>query len=179
MRKMSLYFLYLKNSIRILFWKIRYGKKIDVDFIQCFGRGISLSISKNAKVSLKKGITSRNNLAIRVEGGRLTVQKGCFFNINCSITCLDNISIGEFCSFGNNIVIVDHDHDYKHISEGSFLTSATKIGNHVWIGANSVILRGSQIGNHSIIAAGSIVSGIVPDNSVFYQERVNKLKEIH
>ena len=33
-----------------------------------------------------------------------------------------------------------------------------KIGDNVWIGANSVILKGVTIGNNAIIAAGSIVT---------------------
>jgi acetyltransferase-like isoleucine patch superfamily enzyme len=41
-----------------------------------------------------------------------------------------------------------------------------RIGNDVWIGANSVITSGVEIGNGAIIAAGSVVTKNVPSNSI-------------
>ena len=42
-----------------------------------------------------------------------------------------------------------------------------KIGNNVWIGAFSAILKGVKIGENSIIAARSVVTGDVMPNSVY------------
>ena len=42
-----------------------------------------------------------------------------------------------------------------------------KIGDNVWIGWNSTILKGVQIGENSVVAAGSVVlKGIYPNNSL-------------
>jgi acetyltransferase-like isoleucine patch superfamily enzyme len=41
-----------------------------------------------------------------------------------------------------------------------------RIGDRVWIGANSVVLDGSEIGEDVIVAAGSIVSGRIPARSI-------------
>jgi hypothetical protein len=41
-----------------------------------------------------------------------------------------------------------------------------KIGNDVWIGANSVITSGVTIGNGAIVAAGSVVTKNVPENTI-------------
>ena len=35
------------------------------------------------------------------------------FNTNCSLTAMEDITIGDRCQFANNLVIVDHDHDYR------------------------------------------------------------------
>ncbi len=43
-------------------------------------------------------------------------------------------------------------------------TSPIKIGNHVWIGMRSIILKGVTIGDGSIVAAGSVVVKDVPNN---------------
>ena len=40
------------------------------------------------------------------------------------------------------------------------------IGNDIWIGGNSIILRGVTIGDGAIIAAGSVVTKNVPPYSV-------------
>ena len=36
------------------------------------------------------------------------------------------------------------------------------VGNHVWIGSRSIILKGVNIGNNSIIGTGSIVTKSIP-----------------
>ena len=41
-----------------------------------------------------------------------------------------------------------------------------KIGNNVWIGYQSVILRGVTIGNNSIVGANSVVTKEVPPNTI-------------
>ena len=40
------------------------------------------------------------------------------------------------------------------------------IGNHVFIGARSIICKGVSIGEHSIIAAGSVVVSNIPSNCI-------------
>ena len=104
------------------------------------------------------------------EGGRLRIGAHVFFNTNCSVSCMGEIRIGEYCKIGNNVVIVDHDHNYKDQSS-EFLTGSIVIGNRVWIGANCTILQGAQIGDDCVIAAGSIVKGVVPAGSVYVQKR--------
>ena len=52
------------------------------------------------------------------------------------------------------------------------------IGNRVWIGANTVILRGTVIGDDCVIGAGSVVKGNVPANSVLVQKRDDEIIKI-
>lgn len=52
------------------------------------------------------------------------------------------------------------------------------IGDNVWIGANSVILRGSRIGDNAVIAAGTIVKGTVESNTLVYDKRVKMERKI-
>lgn len=106
----------------------------------------------------------------------MVIGDKCFFNHNCSITCLEQIIIENHCTFGNNVVIVDHDHKYDRTG---FSTGAVHIGEGTWVGANVVILRGTSIGKNCIIAAGSVVKGNIPDNSILYQKRINEIKSIN
>ena len=61
--------------------------------------------------------------------------------------------------------------------KNTFLTDSIHIGNHVWIGANSTILRGTKIGDHCVIGAGSIVSGTFENNSIIKSERSLSIRE--
>lgn len=48
-----------------------------------------------------------------------------------------------------------------------FCIGEITIGNDVWLGANTTILKGAQIGNGCIVAAGAVVpKGIYPDRSI-------------
>lgn len=90
------------------------------------------------------------------------------------VFCHEKIIIEEGVEFGPNVLIYDHDHDYKTnggIKAGKFITAPVKIGKNSWIGANTVILRGTVIGENFVIAAGSVVKGNIPDGTVFVQKR--------
>ena len=175
---MERYCLYLMNIIRILFWKLKYRKELSVHLLQQFEGKILLKVSQKSAAVLKKGISSRDCLSIIVESGKLIIGSNCFFNINCSITCLERIEIGSNCSFANNVVIVDHDHNYRKMTKEHFLSSPVIIGDNVWVGANCVILRGTVIGDNCVIAACSVVKGNVESNMLYYQERTIKNKLI-
>ena len=58
-----------------------------------------------------------------------------------------------------------------------YKTAPIIIGNNVWVGANTVILRGAEIGDNSVIGAGCIVKGKIPENSVFVQKRQSIYKK--
>ena len=78
---------------------------------------------------------------------------------------MNEIKIGDYCKFGNNLVIVDHDHNFKN-NYSEFVSSPIHIGNNVWCGANVTILRGTEIGDNCVIGAGTVVKGCFPANCI-------------
>ena len=106
------------------------------------------------------------------------IGEHCFFNVGCSVTCIESVTIGNGCTFGNNVVIVDHDHDFRNENRGCFVASPVSIGKNVWIGANTVILRGTKIGDNCVIGAGSVVKGDIPANSIVVQKRLQRICSI-
>ena len=163
---------YIKNGLRICALKVRYGSRLHMGWIQSFEK-IRLQIGKGASVVIGSYNLNREKMYIGVlNGGELNIGSHCFFNINSSITCAEKIVIGNNCKFGNNLVVIDHDHNYRAngIYSGDnpeFISSPVIIGNDVWIGANVVILRGTEIGDNCVIAAGSVVKDIIPPNTLF------------
>lgn len=161
-------FSYILSFFKVCFWKIKYLRKLSIGTIQSL-ECVKLKISGHSKVEIGKFNQNRGPLYIGVENGRLSIGNHCFFNINGSITCLEAVEIGNFCKFGNNLVIVDHDHNFKTTSP-EFLASPIKIGHNVWVGANVIILRGTNIGDNCVIAAGSVVKGNIPENTIFVKD---------
>jgi acetyltransferase-like isoleucine patch superfamily enzyme len=97
-------------------------------------------------------------------------------------TYIGEAVIGKFCSIARNVIIGPIDHNYNCVSTHPFIFStfykfiehdktmpqknAPVIGNDVWIGIRSVILRGITIGHGAVIAAGSVVTHDVDPYSI-------------
>lgn len=151
---------------KVIYYKLRYGSRLKMPIVQAFGKHTQIRIDEKGSLQLGKETVSRFGLFLRCEGGKLEIGDKCFFNTHVSITAMDSITIGERCQIANNVVIVDHDHDYN-AAWGTYKTAPVAIGNDVWIGANAVILKGSEIGDHAVIAAGAVVRGKVEAGSVY------------
>ncbi|MGU8814896.1 acyltransferase [Clostridium perfringens] len=175
MNKVSLYLNYAKNLILFSIKKIKYKEKFRFALKENIGNKSNIIIKGKGKLIIKEKVYTRSNFNVLVENGKCLIGERCFFNHNCSITCLEEIYIGDECKFGNNLVIVDHDHNINKLSKKKFLKSKVIINDGCWIGANVTILRGSVIGKNCVIAAGSIVNGVVPDNSIYVQKRKNTI----
>lgn len=82
----------------------------------------------------------------------------------------DRIEIGDDCLIGANVKIIDNDfHPIDPIerkNNGNIPHKPVIIGNNVFIGMNSVILKGSVIGDNCVIGAGSVVHGVFEDNCI-------------
>lgn len=164
-----------KSICKIAYWKCRYGSRVKTSWVQGFDY-VSLELSKGGQVVLGEKIQNRGNIHLICEGnGRLEIGGHVFFNTNACITSLGKVQIGDYCKLGNNLVIVDHDHNFKN-QDSEYLIGEVKIGNRVWVGANCTILKGARIGDDCVIAAGSVVRGEVPTGTVFYQKRENVMK---
>lgn len=119
--------------------------------------------------------------------GHLNISGGSlrFEDDNCKIIIGDNTSVGSAhisatepdksiiigsdCLFSYNIELRTGDsHSIIDLNTDKRINYAKDIviGNHVWIGALSIILKGVQIGDNSIIGTNSLVTSIIPGNSL-------------
>lgn len=80
------------------------------------------------------------------------------------------IELGSRVQVAHGVVILTHGYDWSVLQGvyGEVLGSCGKvtIGDNVFLGANSVILKGVTIGSNVIIGAGSVVTGDIPDSCV-------------
>ena len=75
------------------------------------------------------------------------------------------IEIGDNVTMAPRVHILCHDASTKDCLGYTKIGRVT-IGNHVFIGADSVVLPGVTIGNNVVIGANSTVTHDIPDNSV-------------
>jgi len=174
----SVMYTFLKFSvIKIVRWKTFKFK-----LIERFSPNTTINIWKDGQLSFGKMVRAHtgSNFSV-VTNGDLNVGDFTSFGYGCILVCRQKITIGEGCEFGPNVLIYDHDHDFKvegGLKAKKFKTGDIEIGKNVWIGANTVILRNTKIGDNSVIGAGSIINGEYPANSLVVQKRITSVVEL-
>lgn len=97
-------------------------------------------------------------------GKNLRIQQGVRMDIShCWL-----ISIGDNVSLAPGVRLIAHDGstNRRRIPDLNVKIGLITIGDNVFVGAGSIILRGVTIGDNVIIGAGSVVSRDIPSNSV-------------
>lgn len=174
----------IKSVWYTIWWKLRFGKTIQIGFPMGLEK-VFLEKDRRAEIVLGERMQNRGSLYIGCrEQGKLKIGSHCFFNTNTSITCMSRITIGDYCKFGNNLVIVDHDHNFRDNNSSGrsreaaeFVAGEIVIGSGVWIGADCVILKGVTIGDNAVVGAGSIVRKDIPAGVRYYEKRESIISE--
>lgn len=80
------------------------------------------------------------------------------------------IEIGNDVWTGHHVYITDQNHGYENpgipISQQSQPEAPVTIGDGSWLGHGTVVLPGARIGRHVAVGANSVVIGELPDFSV-------------
>lgn len=89
-----------------------------------------------------------------------------------------NITIGNNCLITHGCYILSHDGAAHVLDENDNGEGFVKIGNNVFIGVNSVIMRNVTIGDNAIVGAGSVVIKDVPEGVVVVGNPAKIIKKI-
>ncbi len=104
-----------------------------------FGAGCKIAVGKNAELIFgdKFCITAKSEIA-----------------------CFKKIEFGNNCLLSWDILVMDTDSHPVFDVDGNLLNEdkAIKVGNHVWIGCRSLILKGTEIADDCVIAAQSVLT---------------------
>jgi acetyltransferase-like isoleucine patch superfamily enzyme len=128
-----------------------------------------VELSPNLKLGRKTTVSSFTK--IKATDGRVVTGERCGFGTGCFIAASEGgVELGDNVICGPNVSIIASNYRYERLDmpleEQGVTSRGVRIGNNVWIGANSVVLDGSVIGDNSIVAAGSVVNRRFPPNSI-------------
>lgn len=159
---------------------IRYGTNIEMSAINSIKGKFTVELLPKSSLQVGTFLMSAGPCYIKcTEKARCRIGEKVFMNHNCSITCAEEITIGDACNIANNVVIVDHDHRLGKVGvENGLESTPVHIGRNVWIGANAVILRGVSIGDGAIIAAGAVVNHDIPAHEIWGGIPAKKIRNL-
>jgi acetyltransferase-like isoleucine patch superfamily enzyme len=134
----------------------------------------------NSKIQLGDGVICRGVLCIErgAENAQLMVGDYVYIGDDCIISCLQHIEIGKLVMLAHGAQIFDNDShpldansrelDYLNLIGRSpgprqpVSKAPVIIGDRVWIGFNSAIMKAVTLGEGAIVAAMSVVTKDVP-----------------
>lgn len=96
------------------------------------------------------------------EGAVIEIGESSFINYGTSISAHRLVRIGADCNLGTYVIIMDSDyHDLAdHSRPGP--CAPVVIGDRVWLGARTTVLKGVTIGDDTVVGAGSVVVRDLP-----------------
>ena len=137
----------------------------------CICSGVKIWTHNGGKCNLGKKTWLSENCYLESSGGSISIGYNNFFNTNCRIISLESIKIGDNNLFGPNVVIVDHNHNYKDnktlICKQGFSCNPVNIGSNIWIGGNVTICSGVTICDRVIVGANTVVTKSIKKPGVY------------
>lgn len=179
------------SVIKSIHYSLKYKAKILIGrgTILNIAKGANIIIKEGPlRIGMDYSIPQKTIFEMRegssfIAGGYTAIMKGCkiyidenavlsignhsFINENSRIQCSKKVLIGNNCAISWNVQIIDTD-IHKMITDGkpSISSGEISIGNNVWVGCSSVILKRISIGDGSVIGAGSVVTKNIPAGSL-------------
>lgn len=165
---------YLKMRFKNVKWskgiEVRGGILIKIHSSSILSVGDNCIFNSNSKYNLV-GINKKVTIRVR-DNAELSIGRNCGFS-GTSIFAASKIVIGDYCNFGGNTFIWDTDfHPLDFVERRVHNVQRIKslpiaIGNDVFVGANSIILKGVKVGDRSVIGAGSVVTKDIPADEIW------------
>lgn len=169
-----IYLFFLFNLLRLVVYKLRYGKRYSSHFMERIHIKATLKCYQQGQFKLGKNIEISDYCDfLSFDKAIVEIGDHTYFNKFCMISSHLGVKIGRNCLFGPGVKIFDNDHQFSR-DEGVSCSLSSKpicIGNHCWIASDVIILKGSKIGDNCVIGAGCVIKGDIPPYSLVKQQR--------
>jgi acetyltransferase-like isoleucine patch superfamily enzyme len=155
---------------RVEFWKVKSYGFLFVSNKGQFKLGNNFLVNSHRFANI---IGSGSSSSIMIgKNARLIIGEKVGFS-NSTICCREEITIGNHSIIGGNCKIWDTDFHPTSIEQrridinSNAKTSPIHIGEYVFVGADSIIMKGATIGDFAVVGAGSVVRTNIPKNEVW------------
>ena len=133
------------------------------------GPGFALDIPGAGTLIVGPGVDFRRRFTCEISGtGRVEIGAGTIFSSDALIQCSTRITIGRRCAFAQSALIVDGSHRFRDpdipMLDQGYDFRPIIIGDHVAVMAKSTVI--ADIGDHAFIGANSVVTKPIPAYSL-------------
>jgi acetyltransferase-like isoleucine patch superfamily enzyme len=110
--------------------------------------------------------------------GRITVGDCCLMSPGSRLSASDEIVLGDGVMLANGAYVTDSDWHTIYDRMVRDEPTPVHIGNNVWLGDHSTVLKGVTIGDNSVVASRAVVTRDVPANVVVAGSPAKVIKEL-
>src|SRR5690349_5018515 len=97
-------------------------------------------------------------------GSNILLGERVFFNFNCVVLDVCEVTIGDYTQFGPAVQIYTATHPMNaDLRRKQEFAKPIEIGSDVWVGGGAILCPGVKIGSRAVIGAGSVVTRSIPD----------------
>lgn len=170
---------YIEYNVNYFKWCVRFPKLLAHRC--CVGSRSRLFIGPEAEISFGRDVYFTRNFTGDFLG-RITIGDGVQFQHSCCLSAHDDVTIGDYAIFAEQVSIHDESHvvttgsdpiDYR-----GFVKKPIVIGRNVWVGAKVTILPGVHIGDNAVIGANAVVTHDIPAYTVAVGIPARVIREI-
>jgi len=126
---------------------------------------IRLSISRcPGELRIGDDATIDAGCFLNPHGGEINLGKRSYIGIRSVIQGKGRVIIGDWSMLGPHVKVFSSDHIFRS-GNGPYrdrgeISESIVVGQNVWIGAGSMLLRGTQLSDDCVVAAASVVKGV-------------------
>ncbi len=114
--------------------------------------------------------------------GRARIGSNVSIHPLCYIDAIGGLTIGSDVSIAHGTSIMTFEHDFSRgdvpTRDLPLVAAPVTIGNDTWIGAGCRILAGVTVGEHVVLGAGSVVTRDIPSHSLAVGAPARVIKRI-
>lgn len=154
---------------------VKFGKgmRVDKHTCLCVRNGSCITVGSNVYLRSNRdgyhtGMPYPATLLADGLQSQIIIGDNCRIN-GAYVHAQRMIEIGSNCVIAAGVNIIDSNGHQVHSANrtiGRDKPEPIRLGNNVWIGVNTVILKNTTIGDNCVVSAGSVVKGIFPANSI-------------
>jgi acetyltransferase-like isoleucine patch superfamily enzyme len=161
---------YARLIARYVLLKLRFGSRLRTEGLCFICPGVRLEIGRRATLHVGRWAWIGHGSKIRVHEGEVSIGAKTVMGQDCTISAYQHISIGRECIIADRVMLIDFDHGVtevdRPIRRQGIYKRAVHVGNNVWMGFGSCVLRGVSVGDNSIVGTNSVCTRDVAANAV-------------
>ena len=133
------------------------------------GCHVEIKAIDGGEITIGSNVHFADNATVVCRYGSLTIGNNSYVGKGSVIVARERITVGRGALIAEYVTIRDQHHGMERAElafyEQPFTTSPISIGENVWLGAKSTVLKGVAIGSDVVVGANSVVTKDVADKS--------------